>query len=136
MLCFSLFKKKNDIILFVVGFLDCVTKTYMEKFGKEMIGYCEGLPLAITVLGGLLAAKQTREEWEDVLRHIKSYLHVEQNLRVNKVLALSYIDLACHLKPCFLYLGHFPKDFEILTKELIWMWMGHGRRFCIGNSAQ
>ena len=81
MLCFSLFKKKNDIILFVVGFLDRVTKTYMEKFGKEMIGYCGGLPLAITVLGGLLAAKQTQEEWEDVLRHIKSYLHVEQNLK-------------------------------------------------------
>ena len=53
----------------------------MEKFGKEMIGYCGGLPLAITVLGGLLAAKQTQEEWEDVLRHIKSYLHVEQNLK-------------------------------------------------------
>ncbi|KAK9987895.1 hypothetical protein SO802_028134 [Lithocarpus litseifolius] len=32
---------------------DRVTKTYMEKFGKEMIGYCGGLPLAITVLGGL-----------------------------------------------------------------------------------
>nr|POF21785.1 putative disease resistance protein [Quercus suber] len=54
---------------------DRVTKPYMEKFGKEMIGYCGGLPLAITVLGGLLAAKQTQEEWEDVLRHIKSYLH-------------------------------------------------------------
>ena len=123
---FLVVQEKNDIILFVVGFLDRVTKTYMEKFGKEMIGYCGGLPLAITVLGGLLAAKQTQEEWEDVLRHIKSYLHVEQNLRVNKVLALSYNDLPCHLKPCFLYLGHFPEDFEIPTKELIRMWMGEG----------
>ena len=123
---FLVVQEKNDIILFVVGFLDRVTKTYMEKFGKEMIGYCGGLPLAITVLGGLLAAKQTQEEWEDVLRHIKSYLHVEQNLRVNKVLALSYNDLPCHLKPCFLYLGHFPEDFEIPTKELIRIWMGEG----------
>ena len=123
---FLVVQEKNDIILFVVGFLDSVTKTYMEKFGKEMIGYCGGLPLAITVLGGLLAAKQTQEEWEDVLRHIKSYLHVEQNLRVNKVLALSYNDLPCHLKPCFLYLGHFSEDFEIPTKELIRMWMGEG----------
>ncbi|KAL4615788.1 hypothetical protein ACB092_07G152400 [Castanea dentata] len=105
---------------------DPLTKTYMEKFGKEMIGYCGGLPLAITVLGGLLAAKQTQEEWEDVLRHTKSYLHVEQNLKVNTVLALSYNDLPCHLKPCFLYLGHFPEDFEIPTKELIRMWMGEG----------
>ena len=71
-----------------------------------------GLPLAIIVLGGLLATKQTREEWEDVHKHVKSYLHEEQNLRVNKVLlALSYNDLPSHLKPYFLYLGHFPEDF-------------------------
>ena len=86
----------------------------------------QGLPLAITVLGGLLATKQTQEEWEDVHKHVKSYLHEEQNLRVNKVLALSYNDLPSHLKPCFLYLGHFPEDFEIPTKELIRMWMGEG----------
>ncbi|KAL4616009.1 hypothetical protein ACB092_07G168400 [Castanea dentata] len=105
---------------------DSVTKTYMENCGKEMIEYCGGLPLAITVLGGLLATKQTREEWEDVLKHVKSYLHEEQDLKVNKVLALSYNDLPSHLKSCFLYLGHFPEDFEIPTKEVIRMWMGEG----------
>ena len=98
----------------------------MKKLGEEMIEYCGGLPLAITVLGGLLATKQTREEWEDVHKHIKSYLHEEQNLRVNKVLALSYNDLPSYLKPCFLYLGHFPEDTEIPTKKLIRMWMGEG----------
>ena len=112
--------------MFVVGFPDSETKTYMKKLGKEMIENCGGLPLAITVLGGLLATKQTREGWEDVHKHVKSYLHGEQNLRVNKVLALSYNDLPSHLKPCFLYLGHFPEDFEIPTKELIRMWMGEG----------
>ncbi|KAL4616006.1 hypothetical protein ACB092_07G168300 [Castanea dentata] len=105
---------------------DSETKTYMKKLGKEMIENCGGLPLAITVLGGLLATKQTQKGWEDVHQHVRSYLHAEQNLRVNKVLALSYNDLPSHLKPCFLYLGHFPEDFEIPTKELIRMWMGEG----------
>ncbi|KAK9987898.1 hypothetical protein SO802_028137 [Lithocarpus litseifolius] len=105
---------------------DSETKTYMKKLGKEMIENCGGLPLAITVLGGLLATKQTQKEWEDVHKHVKSYLHEEQNLRVNKVLALSYNDLPSPLKPCFLYLGLFPEDFEIPTKELIRMWMGEG----------
>ena len=118
--------KNNKIILVVVGFPDLETKTYMKKLGEEMIEYCGGLPLAITVLGGLLATKQTREEWEDVHKHVRSYLHEEQNLRVNKVLDLSYNDLPSHLKQCFLYLGHFPEDFEIPTKELIRMWMGEG----------
>nr|XP_023899051.1 putative disease resistance protein At1g50180 [Quercus suber] len=108
---------------------DCVTnvnKPNIEKLGKEMIEYCGGLPLAITVLGGLLAAKQTQDEWEDVLQHIKSYILKEDDLRVNKVLGLSYNDLPCHLKPCFLYLGHFSEDFEIPTEELIQMWIGEG----------
>ena len=91
-----------------------------------MIEYCGGLPLAITVLGGLLATKQTLDEWEDVLQHIKSYIFKEDDLRVNKVLSLSYNDLPCHLKPCFLYLGHFPEDFEIPIVELIQIWMGEG----------
>ena len=69
--------------MFVVGFADCVTnpnKPNIEKIGKEMIEYCGGLPLAIIVLGGLLATKQTLDEWEDVLQHIKSYIFKEDDL--------------------------------------------------------
>jgi Leucine-rich repeat (LRR) protein len=100
----------------------------MESLGNEMLKYCGGLPLAITVLGGLLAAKHTQEEWDDVHRHVKLYLNVQEGLQFNKdkVLALSYNELPCHLKPCFLYLGHFPEDFEISTKELVRMWMAEG----------
>ena len=114
--------------MFVVGFADSIIKTNMESLGNEMLKYCGGLPLAITVLGGLLAAKHTQEEWEDVHRHVKSYLNVQEGLQFNKVkvLALSYNKLPCHLKPCFLYLGHFPEDFEISTKELVRMWMAEG----------
>ena len=55
-------------------------------------------------------------------------MHVQEGLQFNKVkvLALSYNELPCHLKPCFLYLGHFPEDFEISTKELVRMWMAEG----------
>ena len=91
--------------MFVVGFADNVTninKPNIEKLGKEMIEYCGGLPLAITVLGGILVAKQTQDKWEDVLKHIKSYILKEDGVGVNKVLGLSYNDLPCHLKPCFL----------------------------------
>jgi hypothetical protein len=78
--------------LFVVGFADSIIKTNMEWLGNEMLKYCGGLPLAITVLGGLLAAKHTQEEWDDVHRHVKSYLNVQEGLQFNmyKVLALSY----------------------------------------------
>ena len=108
-----------------VCFADSEIKFWMIKLGKEMVEYCEGLPLAIITLGGLLAVKQTEEEWEDVFKNVKSFSYM-QDLRVTKCLSLSYYDLPAHLKPCFLYLGHFPEDFEIPTKELIRMWMGEG----------
>ncbi|KAG6666608.1 hypothetical protein CIPAW_01G043600 [Carya illinoinensis] len=83
-------------------------KEEMRFLGKEMVRCCKGLPLAIIVLGGLLAAKQALKEWKQVHRNM---------------LALSYDDLPLHLKLCFLYLGLFSEDFEIWTKELIQMWM-------------
>ena len=71
----------------------------MEELGKEMVRYCGGLPLAIVVLGGLLATKHTFYEWERVHRNIKSYLrrgkdnYEQQGSGVSDVLALSYQDL-------------------------------------------
>ena len=44
----------------------------MENIGREMVARCAGLPLAIIVLGGLLATKETLDEWDLVHRNIKS----------------------------------------------------------------
>ncbi|GAB4846641.1 hypothetical protein Ancab_025647 [Ancistrocladus abbreviatus] len=46
----------------------------MENMGKEMLKHCYGLPVAIIVLGGVLAAKNTFSEWKMVNRSITSYL--------------------------------------------------------------
>ncbi|KAG2725778.1 hypothetical protein I3760_01G082500 [Carya illinoinensis] len=105
---------------------ECIIKENMKILGKEMVRYCKGLPLAITVLGGLLATKQTLEEWNQVHKNVKSYIHQQDGLPINIVLGLSYDDLPSHLKLCFLYLGHFPEDFEIRTMMLIQMWVAEG----------
>ncbi|KAI4346705.1 hypothetical protein L6164_007578 [Bauhinia variegata] len=102
----------------------------MEKLGREMVGKCAGLPLAIIVLGGLLATKYALSEWERVLRYINSYLirgeEHEKQSRLAEVLALSYHDLPYQLKPCFLYLSQFPEDSEIQTNKLIRLWVAEG----------
>jgi hypothetical protein len=63
----------------------------MEKLGREMAVRCAGLPLAIIVLGGLLATKETLDEWDIVHRNIKSHLgrgrEQRQQSRVHEVLA-------------------------------------------------
>ena len=97
----------------------------------KMVRHCGGLPVAIIVLGGLLATKHTLKDWEMVYRNINSYLrrgkgHEQEFGGVSEVLASSYYDLPYQLKPCFLYLGHFPEDFEIPTKKLMRMWVAEG----------
>ncbi|VVA90705.1 unnamed protein product [Arabis nemorensis] len=42
----------------------------MVAMGKEMVTYCGGLPLAVKVLGGLLAKKHTALEWKRVYDNI------------------------------------------------------------------
>nr|KYP59320.1 Putative disease resistance protein At1g50180 family [Cajanus cajan] len=101
-----------------------------EKLGREMVGRCGGLPLAIIVLAGLLASKPTLYEWNTVRQNINSYLRrakgQEQHLGVSEVLALSYYELPYQLKPCFLHLAHFPENLEIPTKKIVRMWVAEG----------
>ncbi|CAA7048359.1 unnamed protein product [Microthlaspi erraticum] len=104
----------------------------LEEIGKQMVIRCGGLPLAITVLGGLLAMKSTLNEWQRVQENIKSYVSNggtcsgSKNMMVADVLSLSYEDLPPHLKQCFLYFAHYPEDYEVHVGTLVSYWIAEG----------
>ncbi|XP_042490726.1 disease resistance RPP8-like protein 3 [Macadamia integrifolia] len=106
----------------------------MEKLGREMMKKCRGLPLAIVVLGGMLAAKKSIHEWEMVRRDIGRYLNKAEKLQeqeatgggVSWILSLSYHNLPSYLKPCFLYLGIYPEDTKVHKRDLIQKWIAEG----------
>ncbi|XP_004310237.1 PREDICTED: putative disease resistance protein At1g50180-like [Fragaria vesca subsp. vesca] len=121
----------EKIAIFGRDEIDSRTFTMMKKLGKKMLQPCAGLPLAITVLAGLLARKETVDEWDMVHKNVCAYIrrgegHKQENKGALWLLALSYDDLPYHLKPCFLYLGHFPEDFEIPVKRLTQLWIAEG----------
>ncbi|XP_058112026.1 putative disease resistance RPP13-like protein 3 [Magnolia sinica] len=98
----------------------------LEELGRKIAGRCGGLPLAITVLGGVLSRKQKSvTEWAKVLQSVEWWLNESED-RISGVLALSYHDLPYYLKPCFIYFGAFPEDSEIEADELILMWIAEG----------
>nr|AAF36987.1 viral resistance protein [Arabidopsis thaliana] len=104
----------------------------MEAMGKEMVTHCGGLPLAVKVLGGLLANKHTVPEWKRVSDNIGSQIVGGSCLDDNslnsvyRILSLSYEDLPTHLKHRFLFLAHFPEDSKITTQELFYYWAAEG----------
>ncbi|KAK9286159.1 hypothetical protein L1049_014541 [Liquidambar formosana] len=103
----------------------------MEQLGRKMLKWCGNLPLAIVVLGGILEAKHTLNEWKMVHDNISSYLHGKEAhehyiSEVSTVLLLSYHTLPYQLKLCFLHLGHFPEDYDIPIKKLIRIWVAEG----------
>ena len=85
----------------------------LETLGRQIVESCHGLPLAIVVLGGFLANKEkTHQTWLKLIGHVNWYLDQNKSF-CRDILALSYNHLSQHLKPCFLYFGIYPKDFEI-----------------------
>ncbi|KAI9159727.1 hypothetical protein LWI28_001347 [Acer negundo] len=82
---------------------------------EQILNICGGLPSTIVLLGGLLSAKEKScEEWSRVLTS------------EDHILALSYQDLPSEVKSCFLYMGIFPKRFEIPVRRLIHLWCAEG----------
>ncbi|KAL0388820.1 UNVERIFIED_CONTAM: putative late blight resistance proteinR1B-16 [Sesamum radiatum] len=97
-----------------------------EKIGRSIASDCGGLPLAIHVISGLLSeAKRRKDFWGHVANDISSAI-AEKDENFYNILALSYNYLPYHLKPCFLYMGTFPEDHEILASKLIRIWVAEG----------
>ncbi|XVF78630.1 hypothetical protein PTKIN_Ptkin14bG0150400 [Pterospermum kingtungense] len=109
----------------------------MEELGKNMVKRCGGLPLAIVVLGGILATKNSLNEWQIVHENVKTYLKRGKGTQgIDEVLALSYDDLPSYLRPCFLYLSHFPEDYEINAHKLMQLWVAEGIVSNEGNGGE
>lgn len=99
----------------------------MEELGRSIAKKCGGLPLAIVVIGGLLAnSEMSREYWGSVDANVASAINYGNDERCMKILSLSYSHLPIYIKPCFLYLSVFPADFTVRVSKLIKLWVAEG----------
>ncbi|KAM3249769.1 hypothetical protein P3L10_011539 [Capsicum annuum] len=92
----------------------------LVNIGRDIVGRCGGIPLAIVVTAGMLRARERTElAWKRVLESMGHKIHDG----CAKVLALSYNDLPIASRPCFLYFGLYPEDHEIRAFDLKNMWI-------------
>ncbi|CAL5359418.1 unnamed protein product [Camellia sinensis] len=95
---------------------------HLKELSESIPQRCEGLPLAIVAIAGVLASKDhgRANGWDFVNRSIGA--EVEGNY-MTKILLLSYNDLPYYLKSCFLYLSSLPKNHMIEWMSSIRLWI-------------
>jgi disease resistance protein RPM1 len=100
----------------------------LVKLSMDIIKKCEGLPLAIVAIGGLLSTKEKVSfEWKKLHNSLCSKLERNPHLTsITKILSLSYHDLPCYLKSCYLYFGIFLKDYSITGERLLCLCVAEG----------
>ncbi|XP_050139662.1 disease resistance protein RGA2-like [Malus sylvestris] len=97
----------------------------IKAIGKEVARKCQGVPLAIRTIGGMLHTKYHETEWLNFKENKLSRINQEEN-EILPTLKLSYDVLPSHLKHCFAYCSLFPPDYEISVPMLIRLWMAQG----------
>ncbi|KAK4402240.1 putative late blight resistance proteinR1B-12 [Sesamum angolense] len=70
-------------------------------------------------------AKTNQDFWEQVSDNVSSTV-ADKDEHFSNILSLSYNHLPNHLKPCFLYMGAFPEDYEIRSSRLINLLVAEG----------
>ncbi|CAM0955726.1 unnamed protein product [Alopecurus aequalis] len=99
----------------------------LKDVGMKIIKQCDGLPLAIKVMGGLLSTRRPSErEWEIVLNKNLEWEEYGSQEELNYSVHLSYDDLSPELKQCFLYYSLFPKGSDFIEDIAISMWISEG----------
>ncbi|XP_065026336.1 putative disease resistance protein RGA3 [Musa acuminata AAA Group] len=98
----------------------------LEEVGRKIVRKCDGLPLAIKAIAGVLISKdRSTAEWEQVLENDAWSTNRQIDEEVPRALHLSYEDLPSHLKQCFLYCSFFMwKVFHY--KDIIQFWVAEG----------
>lgn len=106
----------------------------LKGIGEHIACLCDGLPLTIVVIGGVLKdylsndnISVVQNEWKKVSENVAAYSkNNDKEQRILNAVEMSYKNLSEDMKNCFLYLGVFPEDHEIPVWTLTYLWIAEG----------
>ncbi|KAJ6795388.1 putative disease resistance protein RGA4 [Iris pallida] len=102
------------------------TQLALTDTGMRIVKKCDGLPLALKTVAGVLRTKhKTKFEWEKVLRN-PAWSMTDLPEGPMGALYLSYQDLPPHLKQCFAYFALFPEDSKLDRSLFVLLWVAEG----------
>ncbi|KAH6819484.1 hypothetical protein C2S51_003087 [Perilla frutescens var. frutescens] len=106
----------------------------LRNVGEKIARQCDGVPLAVVVVGGILVDMfiktrvpyLLREEWDKVSENVSNFIQNDKEKRIQDVVELSYNGLPEYLKECFLYTAVFPEEHVIPAWMLTRLWIAEG----------
>ncbi|XP_062197259.1 disease resistance protein RPM1-like [Phragmites australis] len=105
--------------------MECKCPQDLEKLANNIVERCQGLPLAIVSIGGMLSSLPPAEYvWNETYKQLRGELATNDQVRA--ILNLSYHDLPGDLRNCFLYCGLFPEDHQLSRESLVRLWVAEG----------
>ncbi|GAB2271485.1 hypothetical protein Dimus_006324 [Dionaea muscipula] len=101
----------------------------LEQSGRNIVGKCNGVPLAIKSLGATLRLKRNLQYWKSI-ENSELWKLQDYGDRIIPYLLLSFQHLPSPtLKQCFAYCSIYEKGAEISKEVLIELWMAQGLLF-------
>ncbi|WOK91791.1 disease resistance protein RGA3 [Canna indica] len=98
----------------------------LTNIGVKIVRKCKGLPLAISIVSGVLRTKRRDiQEWEKIFLD-PAWSSPDLPNDVMRALYLAYQDLPANLKQCFVYCSLFPEDHLFEKRSLIQYWIAEG----------
>ncbi|XP_024028473.1 disease resistance protein RPM1 [Morus notabilis] len=100
----------------------------LKQLSLEIVRQCQGLPLVIAAVAGLLSTKEkVLFEWKKIYEALCFNLEGNPQLsNISKILSLSYYNLPYYLKYCLLYFGIFPRNHLVPDVRLYRYWIAEG----------
>jgi hypothetical protein len=104
----------------------------VEALAHLVVEECQGLPLALKVIGGVMIGKTSPGQWERELKKLQEsrIKHQDVEKQLFDCLKTSYDDLEnadhANAKECFLYFAAFREDELLEQNRLFQYWVAEG----------
>ncbi|XP_042517906.1 disease resistance protein RPS5-like [Macadamia integrifolia] len=99
---------------------DITLKSSIVFLAKDVLKKCDGLPLAIVVIGSTMSTRETEGEWKDALRELEQSASNLEGMKeeVFSILMFSFEKLKPIEQSLFLFCCLFPEDHNIDKYDL------------------
>ncbi|XP_062115451.1 putative disease resistance protein RGA3 [Humulus lupulus] len=116
-------EEKSWLLFEKMAFGEEPKSSYQIEVGKEILSFCNGLPILVKMVAAMLSTESSEVEWQ-MLYETEFRTILKGDFHALRMLC--YEHLPSPLKHCFAYCSLYQKGHEYDVQTLIKLWMAQG----------